>query len=188
MAEPRKSGPELKDLRIAIICLAVVGGMVGMAYASVPLYNLFCRVTGFGGTTQVGDVAPGHVVDRVMKVRFDASKARGMPWEFKPEQVEMEVPVGEQMLAFYKARNPTDHAITGTATYNVTPPQAGYYFSKVQCFCFTEQTLQPGEEMDMPVSFYIDPEIVNDDDLDHVETITLSYTFYESKKQTAALQ
>lgn len=184
MQEKVKKGPEWGDLKVAAVCLSVVGGMVGLSFASVPLYDLFCRVTGFGGTTQVSTEAPVAPagVDRVITVRFDASKHRDMRWNFKAEQVSMEAPVGEAMLAFYSAHNPTDKPITGMATYNVTPPSAGIYFSKVHCFCFEEQTLQPGERMDMPVSFYINPLIAEEPELDHVETITLSYTFFETPR------
>ena len=154
--------------------------MVGAAYAAVPLYDLFCRVTGFGGTTQVADAAPGKASDRLITVRFDASLNRRLPWKFDAPETAVKLPVGESGLAFYTAENMTDRTITGTATYNVSPDKAGYYFSKVDCFCFTEQVLAPGQAVEMPVSFFIDPEILTDPEMDDVKTITLSYTFFEA--------
>jgi len=154
--------------------------MVGVSYAAVPLYDLFCRVTGFGGTTQVALEAPGAVSQRIVTIRFDASLNRKMPWGFKPPKHAVALPVGESGLAFYHAHNPTERRITGTATYNVSPPEAGVYFSKIDCFCFTEQVLEPGQSVDMPVSFFIDPEILTDREMDDVKTITLSYTFFEA--------
>ena len=159
--------------------------MIGAAYAAVPLYDLFCRVTGFGGTTQVADAAPGAVTDRLMTVRFDASLNRRLPWEFEAPDAAINVPIGESGLAFYRARNKTDRTITGTATYNVTPEKAGIYFSKIDCFCFTEQVLEPGQSVDMPVSFFIDPEILTDHEMDDVKTITLSYTFFEAASEAS---
>ncbi|AUC54582.1 MULTISPECIES: cytochrome c oxidase assembly protein [Roseobacteraceae] len=160
--------------------LGVVVFMGAMAWASVPFYNWFCRVTGFGGTTQVAEAsAKRDILDRTIKIKFDASKDRGMPWEFKPMQTEMTVRIGEEGLAFYEAYNPTDHPVAGQATYNVAPYQAGGYFNKIECFCFTEQVLMPGERVEMPVSFFVDPEIVDDRDAKYTKHITLSYTFYE---------
>lgn len=164
-------------------CLFGVLFMGGLAYAAVPLYDLFCRVTGYGGTTSQAEMAPAEILDRQVTVRFDASLNRQMPWEFKPPAQPVDIKVGETGLAFYSAHNPTDEPITGTATFNVTPQKAGYYFSKIDCFCFVEQTLSPGQSMDMPVTFFIDPEIVNDAELDDVKTITLSYTFFRSSEQ-----
>lgn len=163
---------------IAITCAVVAIGMVGAAYAAVPLYDLFCRVTGYGGTTQQAEIAPDAVLDRIIRVEFDASVSRDMPWRFRPEQRAVDLKVGEVGLAFYEAMNPTDRPIRGQATYNVTPQKAGYYFTKIDCFCFTEQTLQPGERVDMPVQFFVDPSIADDPNLDDVTTITLSYTFF----------
>lgn len=154
--------------------------MIGAAYAAVPLYDLFCRVTGFGGTTQVAEAAPGKASERVITIRFDASLNRKLPWKFEAPENAVEIPVGESGLAFYSASNLTDRTITGTATYNVSPDKAGYYFSKVDCFCFTEQVLEAGQSVDMPVSFFIDPEILTDPEMDDVKTITLSYTFFEA--------
>ncbi|NVO57301.1 cytochrome c oxidase assembly protein [Rhodobacteraceae bacterium B1Z28] len=159
--------------------VSVVVLMGGLAWASVPFYNWFCRVTGFGGTTGVAQQAPDDILDRAVTIRFDASKAKDMPWEFKPVAREMKVRIGETGLAFYEAYNPTDRPIAGQASYNVTPYSAGGYFQKIACFCFDEQVLQPGERVEMPVTFFVDPEIVDDLEAKYVHTITLSYTFYE---------
>ncbi|MCB1333287.1 MAG: cytochrome c oxidase assembly protein [Roseivivax sp.] len=150
-----------------------------LAWAAVPLYDLFCKVTGFGGTAIRAEAGSEEILEQTIKVRFDASKERGMPWEFKPMQREMELRIGETGLAFYEAYNPTDRAVAGQASYNVTPYEAGGFFYKIECFCFTEQVLQPGERVEMPVTFYVDPEIATDRDGKHVHTITLSYTFHE---------
>ena len=165
--------------RTAAWLAGVAGGMLALSFAAVPLYDLFCRVTGYGGTTSVSTVAPDQILDRTVTVRFDASVAAGMPWIFKPQQLTMELRIGETGLAFYEAYNPTDHAVAGTASYNVQPDLAGGYFTKIECFCFTEQTLQPGETVSMPVVFYVDPEIKRDSDTARVYEIALSYTFYE---------
>lgn len=169
--------------------VGVVVVMGGLAWASVPFYNWFCSVTGFGGTTGVADAGSDVVLDRTMKIRFDANTDRDMAWEFKPVERTMELKIGETGLAFYEAYNPTDRVIAGTAAYNVTPYDAGGFFTKIDCFCFTEQVLQPGERVQMPVTFYVDPEIVNDRDAKFVKRITLSYTFYETDlpEETAAL-
>lgn len=159
--------------------VSVVVVMGALAWASVPFYDWFCRVTGFGGVTGVSDVAPDDVLDQTIKVRFDGSLHSEMAWTFKPVEREMEVRIGETGLAFYEAYNPTNRPIAGSASYNVTPYQAGGFFNKIQCFCFEEQILQPGERVQMPVTFYIDPEIVDDRDGKYIHTITLSYTFYE---------
>lgn len=159
--------------------VGVVVLMGSLAWASVPFYDWFCRVTGFGGTTGVAATAPEDILDRKVTIRFDASKAKGMAWEFKPVAREMEVRIGETGLAFYEAYNPTDRPIAGQASYNVTPYSAGGYFQKIACFCFEEQVLQPGERVEMPVTFFVDPEMVEDLEAKYVHTITLSYTFYE---------
>ena len=153
--------------------------MGSMAWASVPLYDWFCRVTGYGGATGVAEATTGEILDRTIKVRFDASLERGMPWEFRPMETEMTVRIGEQGLAFYEAHNPTDRPVAGQASYNVAPFGAGAHFEKIECFCFTEQVLQPGETVQMPVSFFVNPEFVNDPDARNSQHITLSYTFYE---------
>ncbi|GGO58882.1 cytochrome c oxidase assembly protein subunit 11 [Roseovarius pacificus] len=165
--------------KVVVRLVGVVLLMGGLAWASVPLYDWFCRVTGFGGETSVATAGSDEILDKTIKIRFDASKARGFPWTFKPMQREMELKIGETGLAFYEAYNPTDHPIAGQSSYNVTPFEAGGFFTKIDCFCFTEQILQPGERVEMPVTFYVDPEIVTDRDAKYVHTITLSYTFYE---------
>ncbi len=162
------------------VCGAIVVSMVGMAYAAVPLYDLFCRVTGYGGTTQIAQYDATQILDREVTVRFDASNARGFPWDFEPLQREMTVRVGETALAFYRATNNTDRPVTGVASYNVSPFKMGPYFSKLECFCFTDQTLQPGQSMDMPVIFFVDPLMDEEGRLDDITTLTLSYTFWES--------
>ncbi|MEL6207550.1 MAG: cytochrome c oxidase assembly protein [Pseudomonadota bacterium] len=157
--------------------LSLVVFMGAMAWASVPLYDLFCRVTGYGGTTSTADAGSATVLDETIKVRFDASLARDMPWKFKPMEREVEIRIGETGLAFYEAYNPTDKPVAGSASFNVAPFQAGGFFVKIDCFCFEEQVLQPGQRVQMPVSFYVDPEIKDDRDGRHVPVITLSYTF-----------
>lgn len=172
--------------------LAVLSGvavfMVGMSFAAVPLYDLFCRVTGFGGTTMVADAAPAQASDRTIRVRFDAS-TMGIAWDFRPVQRVMTVRLGEEALAFYEATNTGDRPITGTSSYNVAPYSTGGYFLKIACFCFTEQTIQPGQTVQFPVSFYVDPAIVDDPEAGKAPEITLSYTFYETdeSKKLAAL-
>ncbi|MEP1765322.1 MAG: cytochrome c oxidase assembly protein [Sulfitobacter sp.] len=153
--------------------------MASLAWASVPFYDWFCRVTGFGGVPGVSSVASEDVLDQTVKVRFDGSLNNKMAWEFKPVVREMELRIGETGLAYYEAYNPTDKPIAGQASYNVTPYQAGAFFEKIDCFCFEEQVLAPGERVQMPVSFFVDPEIVADSEGQYIHTITLSYTFYE---------
>jgi cytochrome c oxidase assembly protein subunit 11 len=176
--QPRKS----HNTRTALALFAVVGGMVGLSYAAVPLYQLFCQVTGFGGTTQVASVkdAPAAVSKQTVTVTFDANVARNLNWRFRPEQHRVTVHAGEQTLAFYSAQNDEGKPVTGTASFNVTPHKAGIYFSKVECFCFTEQTLQPGQQVDMPVQFFIDPELFTDPNTKDVRDIVLSYTFHRA--------
>ena len=153
---------------------------MGMAsFASVPLYDWFCRVTGYGGTPSLSAENNSGVLEESIKIRFDASLQKDMPWNFKPLQYEVEINIGESGLAFYEAFNPTDRPVAGQASFNVVPFSAGQYFTKVDCFCFVEQVLQPGEKVTMPVSFYIDPEIINDREAKFVKSVTLSYTFYE---------
>lgn len=159
--------------------VAVVVFMGGLAWASVPFYDWFCRVTGFGGATDVAEAGPEDILDQTIKVRFDASLDRDMPWEFRPVEREMTLRIGETGLAFYEAYNPTDRPVAGSASYNVTPYEAGGFFYKIQCFCFEQQVLAPGERVEMPVTFFVDPEIVADREGKFVHTITLSYTFYE---------
>lgn len=164
--------------RVALSLAGVVVAMGGLAYASVPLYELFCRVTGFGGTTQVAESLPETISERRIAIRFNADVNPDLPWAFQPVEREVSLQVGESGLAFYRASNRAALPRAGTATFNVTPLKAGQYFNKVQCFCFTEQVLQPGESMDMAVSFFVDPAIEEDPNLDEVKTITLSYTFF----------
>jgi len=162
----------------ALILAGVVAGMLGLSYAAVPLYQLFCQVTGFGGTTQKAEKAPDEILARQITVRFDANVAQGLAWRFRPVQNTVTLKIGESVLAFYEAENQTKADLHGTATFNVTPEIAGAYFSKIECFCFTEQTLKPGERVDMPVTFFVDPEIMNDPDAKNIKEITLSYTFF----------
>ena len=169
-----------KNGRVAAIAALIVAAMVGLAFASVPLYRLFCQVTGFAGTTQRAEAAdlPAQPTGKIISVRFDANTNSALPWSFEPEEHTQRVAIGARDMAFYNAKNLSDKEITGTATFNVTPSQAGQYFTKIQCFCFTEQTLKPGEEVRMPVVFYVDPAILEDPNANHISEITLSYTFY----------
>ncbi|CAN0495961.1 unnamed protein product, partial [Discosporangium mesarthrocarpum] len=170
-----------RNRRLALISFSVAAGMVGASYAAVPLYEIFCQVTGYGGTTQVAEAAPAEVLNRKMTIRFNADVGKAMPWRFAPAQDRVDVKVGEQGLAFYRAKNISGRTMTGTATFNVTPAKAGQYFNKVECFCITEQELKAGAEIDMPVTFFIDPDIAKDPNLNDVTTITLSYTFFETE-------
>lgn len=172
---PKLQGPQ----RTLAQTITVVVFMTGLAWASVPFYDWFCRVTGFGGATNVAEAGSDVILDQTIKIRFDASLERDMPWTFKPEVREMEIRIGETGLAFYEAHNPLDVPVAGQASYNVTPYEAGAFFDKIECFCFTEQVLMPGETVMMPVSFFVDPAIVTDREGQYVHTITLSYTFYE---------
>ena len=168
--------PKTKTL---VQTVSVVVLMGGLAWASVPFYDWFCRVTGFGGVTNTAETGSDVILDQTIKVRFDASKERDFPWEFRPLQREMEIRIGETGLAFYEAYNPTDRPVAGSASYNVAPYEAGGFFTKIDCFCFEQQVLQPGERVEMPVTFYVDPEIVEDRDAKYVHRITLGYTFHE---------
>ena len=176
-----------KNKRMGLIVLFAVFAMTGLAFASVPLYRLFCSVTGFGGTTQNIKISaedqPDIIKDRLIRVQFNTDISPKLPWDFVPEIKQVEIHPGQQTLVAYHAKNKSDKPITGTAIYNVTPERAGKYFFKTQCFCFDRQTLQPNEDMTMPVSFFIDPDIVKDQDLDDVKIITLSYTFFVSDTQ-----
>jgi len=180
-----------KNKRTGLIVLVVLFVMVGLSFASVPLYNLFCRTTGFGGTTQVATQLPdkSEIIDRVITIRFDANKARDLPWDFKPEIVSMKVKLGERGFANFISRNKSDQAVTGMAIYNVTPLKVGKYFHKIQCFCFDQQTLQANQSVNMPVLFFVDPKMNEDKSMDDVKTITLSYSFFkaESKKLDKAV-
>ena len=172
---PNLQGPN----RTLAQTVSVVVVMGALAWASVPFYDWFCRVTGFGGITNVAEYESDVILDQTIKIRFDASLDRDMPWTFKPAQREMTLRIGETGLAFYEAHNPTDRVVSGSAAYNVTPYEAGGFFDKIACFCFEEQILQPGETVMMPVSFFVDPAIVDDREGQYVHTITLGYTFYE---------
>jgi cytochrome c oxidase assembly protein subunit 11 len=176
MIFPRLQGKN----RTAAQLVAVVVTMGSLSFAAVPFYDWFCRVTGYGGTPQVAEAAPGAILDQTVKIRFDASVEQGMPWTFKPVVRSMELKIGETGLAFYEAHNPTDRVVAGTASFNVFPDTAGGYFTKIECFCFTEQVLQPGETVQMPVTFFVDPSVVDDPDAAFVREITLSYTFHET--------
>ncbi len=166
-----------RNRRLMVVLFLLVGGMIGLSYAAVPLYDLFCRVTGFGGTTGTAEQASTVVSDRTMKVRFD-SMINDLDWDFRPSQGEIAVRVGETTLAHYRADNRANEATTGIAVFNVTPLKVGQYFKKIECFCFNEQRLEVGSGADMPVLFFVDPAIEEDPNLDDVKTITLSYTFY----------
>lgn len=180
--ENRKS--QRSDLTVAIACVAFFASMIGVTYASVPLYQLFCQVTGYGGTTQIADAASANVLDRTITVRFDANVASGLPWEFQPRQRDITIRLGETTDVAYWAKNVFNAPTRGKASFNVTPELAGAYFNKLQCFCFTDTTLKPGETLEMPVQFFVDPQIINEVDLKDIKTITLSYTFFPSTDET----
>jgi cytochrome c oxidase assembly protein subunit 11 len=186
------SAPALQrsNARVGLMAALLAAAMLGLGYAAVPLYQLFCQVTGFGGTTQrategealAAEKAGDKVAGAYMSVRFDANTDPDLSWTFRAEQVTQTVRLGQRQMAFYYAKNNSNEPVTGTASYNVTPEQTGAYFSKIQCFCFTEQTLQPGQEVVMPVLFFVDPKIREDENAAPVEQITLSYTFHRSRK------
>lgn len=186
MIFPRLQGPK----RTLVQLVGVVVTMASLSFAAVPFYDWFCRVTGFGGTTSVAAAPSDVILDRTVKVRFDASLEQGMPWTFKPVVPSMEIRIGETGLAFYEAHNPTSRPVAGTASFNVYPYAAGGYFTKIACFCFTEQVLQPGETVQMPVSFYVDPAMVEDREGRFVHEIVLSYTFHQTPlpEEQAALK
>ncbi len=173
---------------VAVACVVFVGAMVGASYAAVPLYKMFCQVTGFGGATRVATAAPDHAIDRVVEVRFDSNVAPGLPWSFEPEVRSMQVRLGDTKLVHFRATNHADRPVTAAATYNVTPGVVGSHFGKMQCFCFTDQTLQPGESIEMPVVFFVDPDMATDIDAASVSTITLSYTFFPKATPVASGQ
>jgi len=192
MISPLTSSPQARrrrDLLVAGACGVVVALMIGMSYAAVPLYNLFCRTTGFGGTTQVATAGPGQVLDRTVTVRFDANVGGGLPWRFEPERNAIAVKLGEVVTVKYTATNLSARATIGEAAYNVAPFTVGAYFQKINCFCFTEQKLDAGQTQELTVVFYVDPALAKDSDQDDLDTITLSYTFFpvrEPKKPVAA--
>ena len=175
-----------KQSRHGVVALALAGlvaTMLGLAFASVPLYRLFCQATGFGGVPQRADRAPNEILDRTIRIRFDANVDRSLPWTFLPDQRVMDVKIGDTALAFFKATNNTDAAVTGRAVFNVAPELAGRYFTKIECFCFKQQTLAAHASAEMPVTFFVDPKIVDDEDTKSISEITLSYTFYRSDKE-----
>ncbi|MDX2263611.1 MAG: cytochrome c oxidase assembly protein [Hyphomicrobiales bacterium] len=184
-AHIENNGGGKSNTRLVVWLVALVVGMTALSFAAVPLYRLFCQVTGYGGTTQRAEAAPGVTADRVIRVRFDANVAPGLPWAFHPEMREIDVKVGESKLGFYRVVSQADHATVGTASFNVTPEIAGKYFAKIECFCFQEQRLEGRASAEMPVSFYVDPAIMDDRDAAGLTDITLSYTFFatpESEK------
>lgn len=183
-------GSMQKNTKTLWLVLAAVAGMIGLSFASVPLYRLFCQATGFGGTTMRAESLPGKVLDRTMEIRFNADTSSDLPWTFKPDQHKTVIKIGQQGLVSFRAKNRSHKETAGTAIYNVLPEKAGKYFHKIQCFCFDRQALPPGQDIHMPVMFYIDPSIEQDREMDDVSEITLSYTFYpaDSKALDDALE
>ena len=177
---------QIRNKKIALGCALFAMSMVGVAYAAVPLYRIFCQVTGYGGTTQIAEQQSDVILSKTINVRFDGNMSKKLDWSFEPVERQIKIRIGETRLVYFKAKNLGKTRTTGTATFNVTPQSAGAYFNKIACFCFTKQTLEPGQVAEMPVSFYIDPEIVNDKDLDGVATITLSYTFFRAKNDESS--
>lgn len=177
--------PTQKNARIARRLVLLTGGMVGAAFAAAPLYDMFCRTTGFGGTPLVAQSGDRPLLDRTVQVRFDANTDSALPWRFEPLQREVKVQLGEERLVHYRVTNVSQRPLVGTSTYNVTPESAGPWFNKLQCFCFTEQLLLPGQSVDMPVVFFVDPEMDKDRRYDNIRTVTLSYTFFEAKTERA---
>jgi len=177
--------PVDRNARLAWTMVLIVGGMLGLAYAAVPLYQAFCRATGFAGTPLIAQSDDHPVIARTMVVRFDSNTDSNLPWKFEPVQREVKVHLGEQKLVYFRATNVSQRPIVGTATYNITPESSAKWFNKLQCFCFTEQLLKPGQSVDMPVLFFVDPDMDKDRRYDDVRTVTLSYTFYESKTERA---
>ncbi len=172
--------------KVLAMCVGVVVGMIGLSYASVPLYRIFCQVTGFAGTPRIAVAASDTVSAETMEVRFDANVGQGLPWEFGPERVSMKVRLGENTVAHYRAHNTSSVPVVGTATFNVTPIKAAQYFNKIQCFCFTRQELKPGQIANMGVSFFVDPAIATDPETKDVTAVTLSYTFFPAKTEKVA--
>lgn len=174
-----------RDVLVAFLCGAFVATMVGVSFAAVPLYSWFCRTTGFNGTTQVAKAAPAHELARKITVRFDSNVADGLPWSFEPERRTIDARLGQVVTVYYKVTNQAARVTVGQAGYNVSPPRAGIYFEKINCFCFTTQTMKPGESRDMVVVFYVDPKLARDSEQNEVNTITLSYTFYPVRQPAA---
>jgi cytochrome c oxidase assembly protein subunit 11 len=183
MSAPQPNVPTTsrRDLLVAFACGGCVAAMVGLSFAAVPLYSWFCRTTGYGGTTQVAKAAPTQISDRKVTVRFDSNVAAGLPWRFEPERRTIDVRLGEVVTVYYKVTNEAARVTAGQAGYNVSPPTAGIFFEKINCFCFTEQTMEPGETRDMAVVFYVDPKLAKDSEQDGINLITLSYTFYPAR-------
>jgi cytochrome c oxidase assembly protein subunit 11 len=175
---PAPAPPLRRDILVAFCCGGLVAVMIGLSFAAVPLYSWFCRTTGYGGTTQVAKAPPQHVSDRTITVRFDSNVAAGLPWRFEPEQRTIDVKLGQVVTVYYSVTNEAARVTAGQAGYNVSPPTVGIYFEKINCFCFTQQTMKPGERRDMAVVFYVDPKLAEDSEQDKVDLITLSYTFY----------
>lgn len=178
------SNTEKKNAKLAVNLAALAIGMVMLSFASVPLYRLFCQVTGFGGTTQRAEAAPGELTDRVITIRFNADVMPGLPWDFAPGEKEIKVRVGENRLTYYTAHNRVPRAVAGHAIYNVLPETAGVHFAKIECFCFTDQTLAANQNVHMPISFFVDPGFIDDPEMANVSTITLSYTFFPATSIT----
>jgi cytochrome c oxidase assembly protein subunit 11 len=176
----KDTDPERRHGILALSLVGLVAGMVGLSFASVPLYRMFCQVTGYGGVPQRAEKAPGEVLDRTVTIRFDGNVDRALPWTFAPVQQTMDVKIGETALAFFKASNNSSVPVSGRAIFNVSPELAGRYFTKIECFCFKQQTLAAGQTVDMPVTFFVDPKFVEDEDTKDISEITLSYTFYRS--------
>ena len=176
----KDTDPKRRHSILALSLVGLVAGMVGLSFASVPLYRVFCQVTGYGGVPQRAEKAPGEVLDRTVTIRFDGNVDRSLPWTFAPVQQTMDVKIGETALAFFKASNNSSVPLSGTAIFNVSPELAGRYFTKIECFCFKQQTLAAGQTVDMPVTFFVDPKFVDDEDTKDISEITLSYTFYRS--------
>jgi cytochrome c oxidase assembly protein subunit 11 len=178
----KDTDPKRRHSILALSLVGLVAGMVGLSFASVPLYRVFCQVTGYGGVPQRAEKAPGEVLDRTVTIRFDGNVDRSLPWTFAPVQQTMDVKIGETALAFFKASNNSSVPVSGRAIFNVSPELAGRYFTKIECFCFKQQTLAAGQTVDMPVTFFVDPKFVDDEDTKDISEITLSYTFYRSNE------
>jgi cytochrome c oxidase assembly protein subunit 11 len=176
--KPDNAPPQRRDLMIAFLCGGLVASMVGLSFAAVPLYSWFCRTTGYGGTTQVAKAPPKQISDRTITVRFDSNVAAGLPWRFEPERRTIDVKLGEVVTVYYSVTNLVARVTAGQAGYNVSPPTVGGYFEKINCFCFTEQTMKPNETRKMAVVFYVDPKLAEDSEQGNLDLITLSYTFY----------
>jgi cytochrome c oxidase assembly protein subunit 11 len=183
MTQPKQKRRSTRDHVVGLSLAGLVAVMVGLSFAAVPLYRLYCQATGYGGVPQRAEQAPGEVLERTIRIRFDGNVAPGLPWSFAPVQQTMDVKIGETALAFFNATNTAATPITGRAAFNVAPDLAGRYFTKIQCFCFTEQTLAAGASIEMPVTFFVDPKIVENEDTKNMSEITLSYAFYPTSPQ-----